>query len=224
VTYLRRTAAQVCVLVLLGLAGCDQIFPGDKKQILEAARKKNIAGDFQGAIKLYEAALDGTAKTAEAHYRLALIYDDKLKSPRDALHHFERYLELAPDGPFAKEAKTYRKEGELKLLTSLNRGALISQEEAVRLKNENLSLRKKIVELLAKKETLPAAPIAKGEPVQKPIPPGARTHIVEPGETLASIAAKFYKNRARWKDIQDANFYALEGTVKIKPGQKLIIP
>ena len=41
---------------------------------------------------------------------------------------------------------------------------------------------------------------------------------------MASIALKFYKNRARWKDIQDANFNSLDGTVKIKPGQKLIIP
>jgi hypothetical protein len=153
-----------------------------------------------------------------------LIYDDKLKSPRDALHHFERYLELAPAGPYANEARTYRKEGELKLLTSLSKGAFVSQEEAVRLKNENLSLRNKIVELLAKKETSPGPPVAKGEPVQKPIPAGARTHIVEPGETLASIAGKFYKNRARWKDIQDANFYGLQGTAKIKAGQKLIIP
>jgi nucleoid-associated protein YgaU len=110
------------------------------------------------------------------------------------------------------------------LLNEVSKGAFISQEEAVRLKNENLSLRNKIVELLAKKETSPGQPMAKGQPVQKPIPAGARTHIVEPGETLASIAGKFYKNRGRWKDIQDANFNGLEGTVKIKPGQKLIIP
>jgi nucleoid-associated protein YgaU len=224
VTLSRTVAGAVLALVLTPLGGCDQIFSADKKQALEAARKKSDAGDFQAAIKLYEAALDGTPKTAEAHYRLALIYDDKLKSPRDALHHFERYLELAPAGPYAREAKVYRKEGELKLLTSLNKGTFVSQEEAVRLKNENLSFRKKIVELMAKKEVPPIGPVAKADPLQKPIPPGARTHVVEPGETLASIALKFYKNRARWKDIQDANFNSLDGTVQIKPGQKLIIP
>jgi nucleoid-associated protein YgaU len=60
--------------------------------------------------------------------------------------------------------------------------------------------------------------------VQKPIPQGGRTHVVVAKETLSTIAAKYYKNKARWKDIQDANFNRLEGTVKIKPGQKLIIP
>jgi LysM repeat protein len=222
----RLIAAVLVVLISLGLNGCDQLFPRDAKQTMEAARKKASAGDFRAAIKLYESSFDGTEKTAEAHYRLALIYDDKLKSPRDALHHFERYLELAPQGPFAKDARAYRKEGELKLLTSLNKGTFVSPDEAVRLKNENLSLRKKIVELHAKKEVPAPAPAttAKGEPVQKPIPPGARTHVVQSGETLASIATKYYKNSARWKDLQDANFNSLEGTVKIRPGQKLIIP
>ena len=204
-------------------------------------RKKAAAGDFRAAIKLYEGALDGTAETAEAHYRLALLYDDKLKSPHDALHHFERYLELAPNGPFSNEAKAYRKEGELKLMTSLTKGSFVTQADAARLKNENLTLRQRVVELLAKKETAPASPIpraaeakqkaipaatinGKGEPVQKPIPPGARTHTVLAGETLSTIAQKYFKNKARWKDIQDANFNRLEGTVKIKPGQKLIIP
>jgi nucleoid-associated protein YgaU len=68
------------------------------------------------------------------------------------------------------------------------------------------------------------AGVKKGEQVQKPIPAGARTHVVEPHETLASIAQKYYKSKARWKQIQDANFYPLEGTATIKPGMTLIIP
>ena len=47
---------------------------------------------------------------------------------------------------------------------------------------------------------------------------------VAPCRRMASIAQLYYKNRARWKDIQDANFNSLEGTVKIKPGMVLIIP
>jgi tetratricopeptide (TPR) repeat protein len=216
--------ALVCAALIL--SGCDRaLFRENPSKLMESARKKSAAGDFRAAIKLYESALDGTPETAEAHYRLALIYDDKLKSPHDALHHFERYLELDPKGKFSNEAKAYRKEGELKLMTSLTKGSFVSQEEAARLKNENLTLRKRIVELLAKKEAPAASPIPRAtEAKQKAIPPGARTHTVVAGETLASIATKYYKNSARWKDIQDANFNRLEGTVKIKPGQKLIIP
>jgi nucleoid-associated protein YgaU len=71
----------------------------------------------------------------------------------------------------------------------------------------------------------PAGAHAKGgESAQKPIAPGQRTHVVKPGETMASIAQTYYKNKGRWKDIQDANFYSTNGTPKIKPGQTLIIP
>jgi nucleoid-associated protein YgaU len=211
----------------VSFSACDRLALREPPtKTMEAARKKASAGDFRAAIKLYEDALDGTPATAEAHYRLALLYDDKLQRPRDALHHFERYLELAPDGPFNKEAKVYRKEGELKLMTALNKGSFVSQQEAARLKNENLSLRKRVVELVARRDAVMASsPLPKAaDAKQKPIPPGARTHTVVDGETLASIATKYYKNAGRWKDIQDANFNRLEGTVKIKPGQKLIIP
>jgi len=215
------------MLAVSMLAACDQLLPKDPKAAIQAADKRVSAGDFRGAIKMYEAALDGTPRTAEAHYKLGVLYDDKLRSPLDALHHFSRYLEIAPKGDLAREARAFKKEGELKLATSLSKGTFIAQDEAVRLKNDNLSLRKLLVEARAPKASAPAAATTtkpKGEPVQKPIPPGSRTHTVSQGETLAAIARKYYKNSARWKDIQDANFYALEGTVKIKAGQTLIIP
>ncbi|HEX5176325.1 MAG TPA: tetratricopeptide repeat protein, partial [Chthoniobacteraceae bacterium] len=110
-----RRGALVLAVILTGavfFAGCDRLALRESpSKTMEAARKKAAAGDFRAAIRLYEDVLDGTAATAEAHYRLALLYDDKLQRPRDALHHFERYLELAPGGPFQKEAKLYRKEG-----------------------------------------------------------------------------------------------------------------
>ena len=65
----------------------------------------------------------------------------------------------------------------------------------------------------------------KQEQVQKPLVPGMQTYTVQSGDTLASISRKFYKNNsARWKDIQDANFNALEGTARLQPGMVLMIP
>lgn len=211
-------------LTALLFAGCDRLFDKGSKDVAAAADRKAAAGDFRGAIALYEAALDGTAKTAEVHYKLALIYDDKLKDPLDALHHMERYLALAPTGAHERDAKAYKKEGEMKLLTKLSKGSPITQQEAVRLKNDNQLLREQNAALRAQK-ALPAATMnTKGEPVQKAILPGSRTHTVQPGETLSTIAQKYYRNKGRWKDIQDANFNSLEGTVKIRPGMTLIIP
>lgn len=215
------------LLATFSLCSCEQLFDQGKSKNLELAKKKAAAGDYQGAITHYEASLDTSLESADTHYRMALIYADKLHSPVDALHHYERYLRLAPRGTYVKEARAYRKEGEQKLLASLTKGTPMNQQDAVRLKNDNLALRNALVELRAKKNaTPPPLPEGKkkGEQVQKPIPAGSRTHVVKSGETLASIAVKYYKSKNRWKDIQDANFYALDGTAKIKPGMTLIIP
>lgn len=207
----------------LALAGCDQLFQDDSARGAEEAQKKYNEGNYTAAILAYESALDGSPKSADIHFRLGLIYDDKLKEPVSAVHHFQRYLDLAPGGSHARDARNFIRDDELKLVTSISKGALMTQEESVRLKNENLTLRKQLNELRAMpRGVVKSGPT--GDPVQKPIPPGAKTYVVQHGDTLASISRKFYKNSGRWKDIQDANFNALNGTVKLKPGMTLIIP
>ena len=216
-------AKALALLALLAALGCDRLFDKGAKADIAAAEKKTAAGDFRGAVQLYEAALDGTEKTADLHYRLALLYADKLKSPLDAVHHLDRYLELAPAGARAKDAKALKKEDENKLLVQLSNGTPSTQAEAVRLKNENQMLLAKI-EALIHGQKPPPAPPAKGSQAQNPAPPGARTYTVKSGDTLAKIARQFYKNAARAKDIQDANAGLLGGTVNIKSGMVLVIP
>ena len=221
---LRRALANaLAVLALVTAPGCDRLFDKGAKDDIAAAEKKAAAGDFRGAAGRYEAALDGTAKTADLHYRLALLYADKLKSPLDAVHHLDRYLELAPDGAKAKDAKALKKETENKLLVQLSNGTPSTQAEAVRLKNENQMLLAKLEALRAPKPP-PSATPAKGAQAPKPIPPDARTYTVKPGDTLAKISRQFYKNAARARDIQNANSGLLAGTVNIKPGMVLVIP
>lgn len=220
---------------LLALAGCDQVFESRASRSLENAERKAKEGDYAAAVQSYEASLDGSPKDADVHYRLALLYDDKLKNSVAALHHFQRYLELAPRGMHAKDARNSASQLELKLGTSLNKGGLMSQADAARLKNENLDLRKQLVDVRKDLSDLRTsvrasarASVQKGgksvDVQQKPIPAGARTYTVQPGDTLASISRQYFKTSAKWKDIQDANFNALEGTVKLKPGMTLIIP
>jgi nucleoid-associated protein YgaU len=218
----------LCAGMLIGFAGCQRMIDKGSAASIEQAEKKVSAGDYAAAVNLYEAALDGTARTAEVHYRLALLFADKLKSPLDALHHFDRYVALAPTGAHVKEAKGFREEAVQKLLNEWTGGSPFTQQDAVKLKNQNLELMKQLADCRAAKAAALASQIPpggkKGEQVQKPIPSGARTHVVEPHETLASIAQKYYKSKARWKEIQDANFYPMEGTATLKPGMTLVIP
>lgn len=221
---MRRLGLWIALLGALALGACERLFDKGAKENLAAAEKKARAGDFRGAVGLYEAALDGTSGSAEVHYRLAVIYDEKLKSPVSALHHFARYLELAPNGTFAKEAKAYKKEGDLKLVSSLHQGAPMTQADAVNLKNTNLKLRQQLDALRQQKALERTAATAKGLPVKAPLAPGSKQHVVQSGETLASISQKYYKTKAKAQDILDANHNSLGGKTTIKPGQTLIIP
>ena len=208
------------------LTGCDRIGEGRFQKALIEADKRISTEDVEGAIRVYEAVLDGTPKTADAHYYLGHVYADRLKDPLGALYHFNRYVAVAPDGQYAKGARAYKKEGELLLIAQLSGGAPITQEEAARLKNENLKLRKAVEELRMVK-TPPAQAVSSskgGEVMQKPIPPGGRTHKIAPGETLATIAAKYYKNKGRAREILDANFYSADAATKLKVGQEIYIP
>ena len=171
----------------------------------------------------YEAALDGTAKSADVHFRIGLIYADKLNDPVGAVHHFRRYLEILPNGPHAREAKADLDRLELTLATTLAGGTLISHTEATKLKAENKDLQAQ----LAIARNPPPGTWVYGTPGaggDRKLAPGSKTYLVQSGDTLASISRKFYRTKARAKDILDANHNTLADATKLRPGQTLIIP
>ena len=213
------------------LAGCDRLFEQKGDEALEMAHEKEKDGDYRAAIQWYEASLDGTVKTAESHYSMALIFDDKLDDPVAALEHFRRYVELAPDGPHVADAKNFASQDEFKLVNTLSKGNFMPQQDAARLKNQNFDLQKQLSD--ARKEIADMRAMAKASPgkggrepypIQKPIPPDAQTYRVEPGDTFRSISRMFFKTPNHWQEIQDANFTTMDGTVKLKVGMVLIIP
>src|SRR6201987_2274041 len=118
----RTAIAFLClsILFICDLAGCDRFGNSRSAQLMRDADTKSGNGDFARAINLYEAALDDSPRCAEIHYKLALLYDDKLNDPLDALHHFKRYLKLSPTGPRANDVKNFMKHDEIALLTSLS--------------------------------------------------------------------------------------------------------
>ena len=134
------------IAVLVCLGGCNRMATPPAKQVLKDADAKIASGDFLEAISLYESALNGSPAAADIHYRIALLYDDKMGDPLNALHHFKRYLTLTPNGAHATEVKNFMKRDELALVTTLSGDSVVSRAEAARLKNENLNLRKELAE------------------------------------------------------------------------------
>lgn len=218
--------------LLLGLSGCDRMITPRTEQLLADARRKAGEGEFIAAINLYETALDGSAKAAAIHYELALLYDDKMNEPLHALHHFKRYLILAPAGKHAAEVKEFMKRDELALVTAFSGDSIVTRQEAARLRNENLTLRQQLRDKNAPPR--PAAAPGRAETAAPRDPAKAagatpdesrpRFHTVEAGDTLFSLARKYYGAPDRWKDIREANKKEVKEPGELKIGQVLRIP
>src|SRR6185503_12359213 len=101
-----NTAVGILLLSILPLlGGCDRMITPRNAQIIKDADAKAAQNDYLRAINLYEAALDDSPRCADIHYKLALLYDDKMNDPLNAVHHFKRYLTLSPNGSHATDAK-----------------------------------------------------------------------------------------------------------------------
>jgi len=189
------------------------------------ADSKSANGDFARAINLYEAALDDSPRCAEIHYKLALLYDDKLNDPVSALHHFKRCLELSPNGPHANEAKKSINHDEVAALTALSGDSVIPRSEAAQLRNENLNLRRELEMRAASSRIAPEKSQATDANSKKAVAKRVdRTYVVKSGDTLFSISRKFYKSPKRWKEILEANEKNIRDPKKLTVGETLVIP
>jgi LysM repeat protein len=191
---------------------------------MQDADTKSAQGDFARAVDLYEAALDDSesSRNAEVHYKLALIYDDKLNDPVSALHHFKRCLVLSPNGPHAKDVKDSIKRDEIAALTALSGDSVITRAEAARLRNENLTLHKELEARAASPRI--ALEKSQGNDAKKTGSKKAgQTYVVQSGDTLFSISRKFYKSPKHWKNILEAN-KNIRDPKDLTVGQTLIIP
>jgi len=218
----RRPAIQnlaICFLAVSLVTSCDRMVTSRNARTVKEADWKAAQGDYLWAVNLYESALDGTPQSAEVHYKLALLYDDKLNDPLHALHHFKRYLVLNPEGAHAAEVRDFMKRDEVALGTSLSGDSVVTRAEAARLRNENLNLHRQIDEGRAPRPSPTKSPAKhKGKSED------SQTYTVQDGDTLASISRRFYKTSKRWREIRDANENKVDDPDNLKTGQKLKIP
>src|SRR5438034_4886668 len=211
------------IFLACGLVGCDRLTSSRYSQLMQDADAKSEQGNFERAINLYEAALDDSPRCAEIHYKLALLYDDKLNDPVSALHHFRRCLALSPNGAHANDVKNSIRRDEVAVLTALSGDSVVTRTEAAGLRNENLKEleeRSKMSRSVTEKAQARNASSKKTASAKSK----GRTYIVQSGDTLASISRKFYKSSARWEKIRDANKENIRDPAKLTVGQSLVIP
>jgi LysM repeat protein len=87
------------------LAAANGCSPGgDSSQTDEEKEPHFVLGnsrcnemDWSGAIEAFEESLEVNPHSAEAHYRLAQLFDTKEPDPAAAIYHYQEYLKLEPD-------------------------------------------------------------------------------------------------------------------------------
>ena len=222
----RAWAAAVACAWGISATGCDRMVTPHGTQVIKDADAKSAQGEYMAAIGLYESALDGTPQSADIHYKLALLYDDRMNDALNALHHFKRYLVLRPTGGHAAEVKGFIKRDETALVTYLSGDSVLTRSEAGRLRNENLSLRKQIEERALRTRLTDDKTPGRKTAAEKagPAKVGGQSYKVKKGDTLFSISRKFYNSPSHWKEIRDTNKNKIDSPAKLQPGMTLTIP
>ena len=70
--------------------------------------KAQEASEFEQATKYFNRYISLKPDSSKAHLRLASIYDENLDKPLHAVYHYERFLELSPNSPEAKNIKKWQ--------------------------------------------------------------------------------------------------------------------
>lgn len=207
------------------------------------ARKR--AGDIDGAIELYQQALERKPQLALAHLKLGVEFDEAKSDYLRAIYHYSRYLELRPRAQKNDLVEKLVRQAHISYLASLPNPPPGAIERVAMLERENQRLKRQVEELSEQmraargvgsapataeratttpraRATAPEAPTVRPQPA--PAQPEMTTYRVERGDTLSRIAAKIYNDSTAWHKIYEANRDILPTPNSLREGQTLKIP
>jgi LysM repeat protein len=190
----------------------------------QSARKKSEIGDVRGAAELYEQVVQAAPKSARVRLELGLLYDEKIGDPIAAIYQYRQYLALQPDPNKQRLVEDYIERCKLALAAKLPASPGIDPSELTRLQIENAALRGQLAELQNRLATAPPLEPPKAEAVASTAPAEIRTHVVQKGDTLQSLALRYYGTRSSWEKIFLANRSILPSKDQLRVGQQIVIP
>ncbi|MGD9781109.1 MAG: LysM peptidoglycan-binding domain-containing protein [Kiritimatiellia bacterium] len=186
-----------------------------------AAKKAENVGE---AIRMCEKALDRRPQLARAHRELALMLDHYEQDYVAAIYHYRRYLELRPDSEHRADVEEMMEQCGLAYAATL---AASSGPRKRSLQARGAAAPAPARDLAAKRE------LSRGEGTPGPSPapsaaapavPAGQVHVVQPGETLGTIASRYYGTPSKWTILFDANRDRIAGANNVRVGTRLEIP
>ena len=196
--------AALCLALACGCGRASEDRRDARDRNLRRAQAARDAEDLDAAIRWCEKALARRPDSPRAHRELALIYDHFKQDYVPALYHYRRYLELRPDSEDRADVED--------MLAKCGR-AFAAQVAAAPADQP--------VAVPVRAEPPPAPAAAAVSPA-----PAASTpvHVVQPGETLGTISARYYGTPAKWAVLFNANRDRVPDANNVRVGTRLDIP
>ena len=226
--------ALVAVVLALLAGGCDSSrTPPEQSVAYQQAQKAVERNDFVGAAAAYRVLLDDQPRFARGYLELGLLCDEKLGDPIGAIYHYRRYLELEPSADKRRVVEDFIERAKLSLAAKLPPSGTVDTSELLRLQTQNAALAAELASLKTRAaETVasltPTTSVARAPaPVVTNVvaePARPRMHVVQKGDTLYSLAVRYYNDRSAWNRIYQANKAALPNKDQLRIGQSLVIP
>lgn len=248
----RLVSCTAAVWLALALAGCAPPGSNPADEVKEPhyilGQSRFNAMEYDGAVEAFEQALEVNPHSAQAHFQLGMLYDQKVPDPAAAIYHYQQYLKYNPNAGNAyvvTQHIQYCKETLASNVMVLP-GTSAALQQIQQLADEKRRLQDQVTWwqtqytnlLVATRVTQPVAQNNHPSPVPDPVPtqnysaPGAnpthpapspaagrRKYVVASGETAASIARK---SGVKLSALQAANPGV--NLAKIRVGQILNLP
>ncbi len=221
----------------------------NRDPLVQRARSLKKGGEIDAAIKTYNQALDHRGDMPQVHFELAAIYLQDKKDYIDAIHHYQRFLDLNPDTKKTNLVLAEIRRAKMEYAASLPDRPSSAIQTIAAMEKERDLLKSRIVELQAEVDKLkgrPPAPIAivatntPGRAIsQQPAPPtnavrqisnvatnatASEIYIVKAGDTLAKIAREHFRDPGMAHAIYEANKITMKSERDLRVGQKINLP
>lgn len=232
----------ISALICLYLAGCGSNRPvfeeTDEPDYIEG-KSLLRQGEEEQALLAFLKVIDSRTDSPESHLEAGLLYLDEMNQPILAIYHFMKFLELRPDARQAPEVEglidTAKKEfartlpgqpfenrsQQADLLLVVERLRAENERlkaDQLRLERANRELRRRLGEIRENGGSTGTGTTSAEQGDQEAV------YVVQPGDTLTSIARRLYGSSNRWEEIFAANRDLLRSPNDLRVGQELQIP
>ncbi|MCX8082456.1 MAG: LysM peptidoglycan-binding domain-containing protein [bacterium] len=176
-------------------------------------------------------ALEASNKAIEASNEAKKYAEEQSQKAIEAANDAKKYAEeqsqkaIEASNTASKAAIEYSDRAAEKAIQASNEAikvANLASEKAIAIANQTMAEVNRLRATIKMQEEV--EPILKEEPAVKIEQVEQKVHIVKSGETLSTIACKYYKDSSKWKVIYDTNKNVLKNPNVITPGTKLVIP